>query len=101
MTPSEVLARAERAKAAMDEFFGPAFTHVEADYAEKMIKAAASTDPRSREVIEKLALGIKAVRVVRSLIEGHVSEGKLAAADMKHDAKLSRMSDFQRATIGV
>ena len=101
MTPNERIARAERAKAAMDEFFGPAFAVVEQDYAEKMITAAASVDPRAPEIIARLANGIKAARSVRAQIEALVLDGRLAEQDMQRTAQLSRMSDHKRSVVGV
>jgi len=98
---SDRVARGDRAKAALAEFLEPAFKQVEHDYAEKLIAAATSTDPRAREVIERLSHGIKAVRVVRGLIEAHVLDGAIAEKEMRSDAKLARMSEFQRATVGV
>lgn len=101
MTPADDIARADRAKAFMDEFLAPAIAHVEQDYAEKMISTAASTDPRAREIIERLANGVKAVRVVKSLIERHIMDGAIAQQDMQRSAQLSRMSDHKRSVVGV
>lgn len=101
MTPAERMSRADRARAAMDEFFGPALEHVEAEYAEKMIKTAASSDPRATDVIARLANGIKAARTVRALIEAHVSDGVLAEQELKRSAQVARMSDHKRSVVGV
>lgn len=101
MTPSDRMARGERAKAAMAEFFGPAFEHVEQEYAERMIATAASTDPRAPEVIARLANGVKAARVVRGQIEAFIMDGKMAEEEAKRGAKIAQMSDFHRATIGA
>lgn len=101
MTPHERQARADRAKAAMDEFFAPAFKHVEDDYAEKMITAAASTDPRAVDVIARLANGIKAARSVRGLIEAFIADGVAAEAEIQRSAQISRMSPHKRTVVGV
>ena len=98
---SDRMAKGERARAALEEFLAPAFEHVEKDYAEKMIASAASTDPRAREVIERLANGIKSARVVRGLIEAFVMDGAVAEQELKREAQLSRMSDHKRAIVGV
>ncbi len=101
MTLHDRLARSERAKAAMDEFFAPAFAHVEQDYAEKMIQAAASVDPRAPEIITRLANGVKVARQVRAQIEAIVAGGKLAEQDMAREAQIGRMSEHKRNLVGV
>lgn len=101
MTPSERISRADRAQAAMDEFFAPAFELVEKEWAEKMIAAAASSDPRAPEIIMRLANGVKAARTVRKQIEAHIADGTLAEAEIKRSAQLARMSDHKRSVVGV
>lgn len=97
----ERIARADRAKAAMAEFLAPAFEHVEREYGEKMITAAASTDPRAPEVIARLANGVKVARQIRAQIEAIVADGAVAESDVARTAQLSRMSDHKRSIVGV
>lgn len=85
----------------MAEFFAPAFDQVEAEYAEKMITAAASTDPRAEQIIARLANGIKAARTVRKLIEAHIADGTMAEQELTRKAQISRMSDHKRSVVGV
>lgn len=101
VTPSERLARADRAKAALAEFLTPAFEQVEREWAEKMITAAASTDPRAPEIIARLANGVKAIRTVRGQIEGVVADGALAESELKRSAQISQMSEHKRNVVGV
>ncbi len=101
MTPSERIARADRAKAALAEFLAPAFAHVEQDYSEKLITAAASVDPRAPEIIARLANGVKAARTARGLIEAFVMDGKMAEQELQGAAKVQRMTPFHRSVIGV
>lgn len=77
-TPQQRAERARRAQMAMDEFFAPVFAVVEAEYAEKMIEVAASSDPRAPEVIARLANGVKVARQIRGQIEGLIADGELA-----------------------
>lgn len=100
-TPADRLATAERAKNALSEFLEPAFEAVEHEWSEKMIAAAASTDPRAEQIITRLATGVKAIRTVRKLIEAHVADGALAEAEMKRGAQIARMSDHKRSVVGV
>lgn len=76
----------------MDEFLAPAFEAVEADYAEKMIASAASTDPRAPEVIARLANGIKVARQVRAQIEAIVADGLVADAERTREGREKGMS---------
>lgn len=101
MTPSERLAHAERAKAALNDFLAPAFEKVETEWAEKMIAAAASSDPRANEIITRLATGVKAIRTVRAQIEAAVADGAMAEADIKRSAQIAQMSEHKRSIVGV
>lgn len=93
--------RARRASQALDEFLAPAIALIEADYGEKMIAAAASTDPRSTEIITRLAQGIKVARQVKSLIEAYVTDGKAVEAERERKARLEEMNPSQRRLLNV
>jgi hypothetical protein len=101
MTERERVERARRAKMAMDEFFVPAFAVVEQDYAEKMIAVAASTDPRSPEIIARLANGIKVARQVRGLIEAAIHDGQEAQAKLDRAEKLDKLTPSQRRLVSI
>lgn len=103
LTESQRVERARQAQMALDEFLAPAFAVVEADYAEKMVAAAASTDPRAPEVIARLANGIKAARSARSQIELLVADGVEAKDAIARNARIDDMTPARQrlARIGV
>lgn len=101
MTAAERLARADRAKAAMEEFLGPAFAHVEHEWYEKLVHQANQEDPKMADRVLRITTAIKTIRVVRSQIEAIIADGTMADAEMKRDAQIAKMSDHKRATVGV
>lgn len=101
MTPNDRIARADRAKAAMEEFFGPAFDHVETEWYEKLIHIAGQDDPNAEKRIMRITAAVKAIRIVRAQIEALVLDGRLAEQDMQRTAQLARMSDHKRSVVGV
>jgi hypothetical protein len=101
MTPHERQARADRAKAAMDEFLAPAFDHVEAEWYEKLVNTAGSEDPRTVEKIQRITAAVKAIRVVRAQIAAVIADGVAVEADMLHTAQIARMSPHKRSVVGV
>lgn len=101
MTDRERVELARRAKLAMDEFLAPAFAIVEADYAEKMIAAAASTDPRAPEIIARLANAIKATRMARNQIEGFVADGIVAQNNIDQQKKVETLTPAQRRLLNI
>ena len=82
LTDAQRVERARQAAMALNEFLDPAFAVVEADYMEKMVNAAASADPRTPEVIARLANGIKAMRSARAQIVALVADGEVAKSGM-------------------
>lgn len=101
LTDQQKVARAQRAKAAMEEFFDPALAAVEAEYGERMIKAAASTDPRAPEVIARLANGIKVARTIRGLIETHIAAGEFAAEQLRREKALQELTPTRKRLVGI
>lgn len=101
MSVTDRITEADRAKAALADFLAPAFEAVEAEWAEKMITAAASSDPRAPEIIQRLATGVKAIRTVRAQIEAVVMDGMLASAELQRSAQIAKMSDHKRSVVGV
>ena len=93
LTEGQRIERARQAQMALAEFLEPAIAAVEADYAEKMIATAASTDPRAGDVIARLANGIKVARQVRSLIGNLVADGVAAKSDMKRTESLKALTE--------
>lgn len=101
MTPEQRIARAQRAKAAMEEFFAPALAEIESDYGEKMIAVAASSDPRAPDVIARLANGISVARQVRARIEAHIADGGVAKAEREIADAQDRMSASDRRLVNI
>jgi len=101
MTAHERSARADRAKAALAEFLGPAFDLVEAEWYEKMVATAGSTDPRASEIIARLTSGIKAIRTVRAQVEAVVSDGAVADAEIARQAQVDKMTPHRRSVVSV
>lgn len=101
MTAREREERARRARMAMEEFFTPALATIEADYGEKMIAAAASTDPRAPEVIARLANGIKVARQVRAQIEAIIADGEVARQERERADHLDAMPAAKRRLVQV
>lgn len=101
MTPNEKIDRANRAARAMEDFFDPALANIEADYAEKMIAAAASVDPRAPEMIARLANGIKVARQVRAQIEAFIAEGQVAQAEKDRNAKIEELTAPQKRLLRI
>jgi hypothetical protein len=101
MSPDERIARAHRARQAMEEFFDPALATIEADYAEKMIAAAASVDPRAPDIIARLAQGIKVARQVRAQIEAHIADGAVAQKEKADAERLGDMTPAKRRLLAI
>lgn len=101
LTEAQRVELARRAKLALDEFVAPALAMIEADYAEKMIAVAASTDPRAPESIARLANGIKVARQVGALIESYVLDGDLAKRDMIRATEIKDMSPAKQRLLKI
>lgn len=101
MTPHDRLARAERAKAALNEFLAPAFDHIEREWYERMVATAGSSDPRLPDVVLRLAAGVQAIRKVRAEIMAVVADGNVAEAEISRDAQIAKLSDHKRSMLGV
>lgn len=87
------MARAEQADHALKQFLGPAFDVVRAEYLEKLAEVAAKPLTADlRAGMEKLALAVKVVDVVRAQIVGLVRDGDLAQAEAKRAADFDKLS---------
>lgn len=87
------MARAEQADAAIKQFLGPAFDVCRADYLEKLGEIAARplTDA-NRAGMEKLALGVKVIDMVRSQIVAVIADGGLARSNKRGADRLANLS---------
>lgn len=91
------MARAEQADAAMKAFLGPAFDVCRTDYLEKLAEIAAKPMTADYRVgMEKLALGVKVIDMVRAQIEAVVADGRLATADAHRASDLANMTTEKR-----
>lgn len=96
MTEQQRAERARRAAQAMKEFFEPAFDVVEQDYTQKIIDAAASSDPRTPEVIARLANGIKAMRSAKAMIVSIIMDGEVAQSEINRAERDEQLTAPQR-----
>lgn len=94
------LARAERARAAMDEFIGPAFDVYEADIVRRLTEIAAEA-PNEATKISKLAMAVKVLRNVRRQVEAIADEGKIIEADVKRARQIEKINPYQRSILGL
>lgn len=101
MNEAERIKRAHDAKAALDQFLEPAIAAIETDYAEKLIEAAASTNPRAVEIMTRLGIGVQVVRQVRSLIMAYVQDGQIARNEMIRAEKNEKMTAPARRLVNI
>lgn len=91
------LARAEQANQALIQFLGPAFDVCRADYLEKLADIAAKPLTNDmRAAMEKLALGLKVIDVVRSQILSLVVDGNVAQSEARRASDLANMTTEKR-----
>jgi len=94
------LARAEQADAAMKQFLSPAFDVVRAEYLEKLGEIAAKPlTADMRAGMEKLALAVKVVDVVRAQLTSLIMDGKIAHADLRRADKIASLPTEKRRWI--
>jgi hypothetical protein len=79
MSPDERIARAHRARQAMEEFF----------------------DPRAPDIIARLAQGIKVARQVRAQIEAHIADGAVAQKEKADAERLGDMTPAKRRLLAI
>lgn len=98
---AERMARAAQADAAMKQFLAPAFEVVRAEYLEKLAEIAAKPLTNDmRAGMEKLALAVKVVDVVRGQITSLILDGNLAQSDAKRISELDKLSPEKRRWAG-
>lgn len=103
MTESERIARAQRAKAAFDEFVGPMLDEMEAEYSARIVDVA-TTDLFFWTRASKLTRLSDALRMVRSIKGGMaaiITDGEIAANDRLRADKIDRMSAPQRRLLSI
>lgn len=92
----------EQARAAWDQFVGPACALLRAEYATKLSKIAgerAMTGEALKQV-EKLAMAIKVVDQVEAQIAAVIGDGRTAQADMERAGNMARLSTEERRYAG-
>jgi hypothetical protein len=91
------MARAEQARAALDQFIGPALEVIRGDYMEKLADIAAKPlNADMRAGMEKLALAVKVVDQVRIQIETLVRDGAVARQDKQRADKIAALPAEKR-----
>lgn len=101
MNDRERIETARRAQQALDDFLAPAFAVVEADYTEKLVNAATSTDPRAGEIVARLAAGMKAARSAHGMIMTLVADGELTKAGMIKAERIEGMTAPDRRLLNI
>jgi hypothetical protein len=92
------MARAEQANQALKQFLGPAFDVARAEYLEKLaIVASKPLTADLRAGMEKLALAVKVIDVVRSQIESLVADGGVARDTAARAAELDALSPEKKS----
>lgn len=101
MTDAETVERARRAKIAYDEFYGPIFGVVEVDYIEKMIEVSASANPRTPEMITRLALGVQVARQFRAQFDTIIAAGEVAKDNIERAERMGAMPPAKRRLASI
>lgn len=103
MTEAERLARAMRAKAALDEFVGPMLDEMEAEYSARVVEVA-TTDLFFWTRASKLTRLSDALRMVRSIRGGMaaiIADGEAAHNEKLRVEKIKQMSEPQRKLLRI
>lgn len=100
MTPEDRIARAERAKAAWDEFVGPALLTVKAEYGNRLLDTAEKKPWRWFRII-MLAFAVKVCRRVEGRLQAVIADGRDAEATLKRQRQIDKISDHKRDVLGV
>lgn len=103
MTPSERIARAERAQAALNEFILPLLTETRDVYAARLVEIASTELSRDKRTDKITALST-AIRILDELEEGvkaHLLDGGLAEKDRLRADRMENMTPPQRRLYGL
>lgn len=100
MTPEQRTARAHRAKAAMEEFVGPAFDYARHEFITRMGMHAANK-PWAVDEIRSLALAVKVLDEVRGQISACIADGEVAGREMIRAERFERIRPTKRKILGI
>lgn len=103
MTPQERIARAERARMALDEFITPILLETRDAYCTRIVELASSELDRNVRG-DKMAALSTAIRVVDAIEDGLkavILDGKVAEKDKLLAEKIEKMSPAQRRIFGL
>lgn len=89
------VARAMRAKLAMDEFLAPALRAIEGEYLTALASLAAS-EPWETGKITKLAVAQRVIKAVEQHIIMSVLEGELAGKELERAKKIEALPEARR-----
>ena len=103
MTPTERLARAQRAEAAYTEFFEPMIDELKNVYSERLVEIA-NTELNRDQRADKITALSNALKILATLDNGMqaiVKDGEMAASDIAKADKIERMTKPQRRLLGI
>lgn len=103
MTEAERIARAQRAKAAWDEFCGPMIEGMVSEYSARMVEVA-NTELNPKKRADKITALANAIRIAENLKGGMreaIVDGEIAARDRLRADKVEQMSAAQRRLFGI
>jgi hypothetical protein len=103
MTPSERVARAERAKAYNDEFLAPMFANIRDEYQSRLVHIAnTELHPGNRsDKITALSNAIKVVQMLESGMREAIGDGEIAMTEKLRAENIERMSDAQQRLLRI
>lgn len=88
-------ARGFRAKAALDEFIGPAMDQMRDEYMHALTKLAAN-EPWETAKITKLAVAQRVIQAVEQQIRAAVLDGEMAAKDKSRADMIANLPEAKR-----
>lgn len=100
LSDEEKVARAVRAKFAMEEFLAPALKDLEAEYLTALTTLAAS-EPWETGKITKLAVAQRVISAVGQHIIRAVLEGEMAGKELERAQKIAALPDAKRRWAGA
>jgi hypothetical protein len=100
---SERMARAHRAKAALDEFLTPMFDNLRKEYAGRMSEVAiGELHPGTRaDKLTTLAVALRVVDTLQSGMAEIIRDGDLAQREKLRAEKIEQMSDAQQRLLKI
>lgn len=95
LSPEDLRARGFRAKAALDEFLGPAMVPIRAEYLAELT-ALAANEPWSHAKITKLAVAQRVIDKVEQHIRVAVAQGEQAAHQLNRAREIAALPEARR-----